>query len=71
MTATADSPPKHDERRLRDLASRHGLAVMRSSSADRYHLVRREGNWTVLAEVTLEDIDQFLMDLHPRFGHWM
>jgi hypothetical protein len=70
MTQTADSPPKRGPRDLRQLASRRGLALMPSSTAGRFHLVRREGNWTVLAQVPLDDVEAFLTDLDGRVGHW-
>jgi hypothetical protein len=70
VTETIDSPPKRDARQLGLLASRHGLTLMPSSTPGRFHLVRRQGNWTILAEVSLDEVDAYLSDVHRRFGHW-
>ena len=67
MTETIDSPPRAKARQLELLASQQGLTLMPSSTAGCFHLVRRQGNWTILAEASLDDIDAFLTDVHGTF----
>jgi hypothetical protein len=70
MTETIDSPPRRDARHLGLLASQHGLTLMPSSTPGRFHLVRRQGNWTILAEVSLDAVDAFLTDVHGGSGNF-